>query len=386
MEILKCKICDKEKYVNEFAWKSSYICKMCRYYIVHKDLILLNNWNKDEYDLILDKILLNRITTLDEILPFLNNKNIYDLVDLLSTTLKIGGNHSLRIKLTCNNCGKYVIRSMNFLYKGNIYCDMDCRNEYKKNNAKIGKDNPSYKKIKVNCSNCGIEIEIIPYDYKKVNSFGDSNNFCSQNCYWEFRKKYYVGEKSGMYNFQPTQKQRNTRRKIAVNLYTKGIFANKITKPHEAINNILSKNNIDYVNEKNYKYYSADIYLNEYDLIIEIMGDYFHTNPIKYLDINNLNSMQLKNLRKDKSKRSYIRKYYNINILYLWEQDINNNINLCEQLINLYIKDKNNLSDYNSFNYHLLNNKINLNDKIVLPFFMKAIKIKQTKQTKIRNE
>lgn len=38
--------------------------------------------------------------------------------------------------------------------------------------------------------------------------------------------------------------------------------------------------NIKYINEKTFKYYSVDNYLVDYNLIIEIMGDYFHANPI----------------------------------------------------------------------------------------------------------
>lgn len=81
------------------------------------------------------------------------------------------------------------------------------------------------------------------------------------------------------------------------------------------------------------------------------MGDYFHGNPKKYMQ-DNLNSMQLKDRKRDKSKHTYIKRYYNIEILYLWEDDINNNIQLCQNLILKYINNKGILEKYNSYEYN----------------------------------
>ncbi|MDO4975540.1 MAG: hypothetical protein Q4E61_04425, partial [Alphaproteobacteria bacterium] len=63
---------------------------------------------------------------------------------------------------------------------------------------------------------------------------------------------------------------------------------------------------------------------------------------------------------------------YNISILYLWEYDINNNINLCKSLIKRYINDDK-LENYNSFNWTLKNNLLTLNENIIYPYFEQNI-------------
>ena len=80
--------------------------------------------------------------------------------------------------------------------------------------------------------------------------------------------------------------------------------------------------------------------------------------------------IQLKDTVRDKRKNTYIKKYYNINILYLWESDILNNQQLCKSLILYYIKNNGLLSDYNSFNYSLIDNKVTLKSNIINPYFM----------------
>ena len=120
-------------------------------------------------------------------------------------------------------------------------------------------------------------------------------------------------------------------------------------------------------NEYPVKYHSIDIFLIEYNLMIEIMGDYWHATPLKY-NINNLTKQQKKSIKQDKSKHTYVKKYENIEILYLWETDINKNIDLCWSLIDKYINNNGVLDNYHSFNYHLEdNNDLKLNDTLITP-------------------
>lgn len=80
--------------------------------------------------------------------------------------------------------------------------------------------------------------------------------------------------------------------------------------------------------------------------------------------------MQKKDIIRDKRKKTYIKKYYNIDILYLWEQDIKSSPILCESLIHMYINNNGILPDYNSYNYSLINNKVTLNKNIQNPYFI----------------
>lgn len=124
--------------------------------------------------------------------------------------------------------------------------------------------------------------------------------------------------------------------------------------------------NVGYINEQSYKYYCVDNYLFESNLIIEVMGDFWHSNPLKYID--NINSIQQKRIPKDKAKHTYIKNNYNVEILYLWEDDIYNRPYLCERLIKQYIKSKGILPNYHSFNYHIKHNKLESNENIILPY------------------
>lgn len=137
------------------------------------------------------------------------------------------------------------------------------------------------------------------------------------------------------------------------------------TKPQIKINQILDNMNIAYRNEESFKYYSADNYLDDYNLVIEVMGDYWHGSPLKY-DMNNINKVQRKAIGRDKSKHTYILKYYQIPILYLWEHDINNNEELCRQLIAKFIQEPYGMKSYNSFNYHMQDSNLVMNDNIII--------------------
>lgn len=232
-----------------------------------------------------------------------------------------------------------------------------------------GKSNPRYvKKIHVKCDYCGKELIKNPSLSKNKNKNGESHNFCCYQCYWNFRSMYYVGDK--LYNTGKKMSEDfcNKVRNATLLQYEIGVL-DRQTQPQKTVNNILVKNKISYINEKTFKYYSVDNYLVDFNLIIEVMGDYFHANPLVYSCYDTLNDMQIKDVIRDKRKNTYFKKYYKINILYLWESDLKKNVDKCEQLILDYIKRKGELSNYNSFNFHLRDNKLQLNNKIINPYF-----------------
>ena len=139
------------------------------------------------------------------------------------------------------------------------------------------------------------------------------------------------------------------------------------SKPQMILNNLLDTMNIAYEREYPLKYYSIDNYLKENNLMIEVQGDYWHSNPLKYN--KSLNEIQARGIKKDKAKHTYVKKYFNIEILYLWENDIIKNLDICKQLIQLYINSNGNLSNYHSFNYYLdAANKLCLKDDIIIPY------------------
>ena len=66
-------------------------------------------------------------------------------------------------------------------------------------------------------------------------------------------------------------------------------------------------------------------------MIIECQGDYYHGNPL-YYDNEDLNEMQKVARLKDSIKKEYYDSL-NYNSLFLWETDINNDLNDIENII-----------------------------------------------------
>lgn len=283
--------------------------------------------------------------------------------------------------VVCDYCGKEFQKQKGKIKGKHHFCDTKCRDNYFiKNNP-----NPPKEKINVYCEYCNGEIKV--FESKAKNN---KWHFCSRECYSKFRSESLRGDKVGNYNSiilpcyncgtdmkVPLNKRKSNKYVFcSFECYQNKrieITDNKTTKTsiHLKINKLLNANNISYINEKPYSKYSVDIFLKEHSLYIEIMGDYWHSNPNKYRSFKNLNKTQLFNHYNDNKKYTSIVRNGKRNILYLWETDINNNIELCEQLIYLFIQNKGSLLDYQSFNYKLDENKnIQLKPKLLLPYFL----------------
>lgn len=227
-------------------------------------------------------------------------------------------------------------------------CSVNCQKEWQK--LQIGEKNPRYTRQKAICEYCGKEIVV-----KKYKTENGQHLFCSTQC----RRNWY----SRVWSQQDDWKEESRIR--AAKILESGAIGTD-TKPQRIINEMLDEMTIKYVNEKSYKYFSVDNYLIEHNLIIEVMGDFWHCNPLKYID--NFHIIQKKRIPKDKAKHTYMRNNHNIEILYLWEDDIYNHPYLCRRLIREYIKSGGKLQNYHSFNYHIKNNKLLLNGSIILPY------------------
>lgn len=273
-----------------------------------------------------------------------------------------------RVMRKCEYCGKEIDDYVNvYLKTKNAYCSLECYWKDKPNKIEHGENNPCYNRIKTVCTNCGKPINVIPTNYNKVNSFGDNHNFCSHQCYWEYRSKYYINEKSVMYNHEFSEEQRQHSREILLNKLKSSDRLE--TGIQLKINSILEDMNVEYEREKIFDYYAVDNYLPICNGIIEVMGDYWHASPLRYNEDKYLmNEMQQKQLHRDKIKYSYIMNQYNIPILYLWEADINNNPTLCSKLIDQYINNGKKLKNYHSFNWNLVNNTLCVREDIIIPY------------------
>lgn len=299
------------------------------------------------------------------------------LDDMINITEKIQiGNKNLCIRLLCDNCEKpFTIKRHMYKRNEHHYCSHECYAMHKSIVVGKGKNNSQYNRIKTVCTNCGKEIEVIPYDMKKTNMFGDNNNFCSQECYWEYRGKYYINEKSPKYGIHLSQEQKIKMKEGLFNSYKNG--NNRLNnKIQQSVNSMLDKNGIKYEREYFIKYYSIDLYLPDYNLMIEVMGDYWHGSPLKYnTEKYQLNDTQLNDIIRDKRKHTYVKKYKGIEILYLWEADIKEHPEMCESLILEYINKKGHLANYHSFNWEQDGNILTLKNRIIHPYQSQNISV-----------
>jgi len=267
----------------------------------------------------------------------------------------------------CENNLKYGKRFCSRICQGkwqSLYLRGEKANNYKKD--------ISIEQRKRNCDYCGEEY------FPKLYNLNAKNGFCSKKCSNEWFAKVWSQTEENK------EAARSRAGKILENM------AKTQTAPHLSIIKILDELNIDYQSEKNFNYFAIDIYLPNYNLAIEIMGGYWHGDIRKYKEINYNN--QVNRIRLDKSKHTYIKQNFNINILYLWEEDILKNIHMCKKLILEYIKNNGILKNYHSINY-IYSNKLQLTNNILTPYmewnfedFSKIIKIEYKNRTSYKQE
>lgn len=103
------------------------------------------------------------------------------------------------IERTCAQCGiTYTAHRSQHERYGSKFCCKACYAAWQKDNPPAhlppapvyGKDNHAWRKVVVNCDNCGREIERTPYRLQKLN-----HHFCNAKCMGEWRSNNIVGEK-----------------------------------------------------------------------------------------------------------------------------------------------------------------------------------------------
>ena len=254
-----------------------------------------------------------------------------------------------RVIRFCNRCGLMYEVTRYQYDRGNKFCSKHCVDSYKKENPMPKLENPRFTQVLIKCDTCG------EMHYKKPSRIAkNDSNFCSRGCFNEW-----------LYKRSQTEEWKEARSKIAVKSLEDGNIPSSDTSIQIAITKILEDLEINYKKEKGFTYFSIDLYLLDYNIPIEIMGDYWHTNHNVYDEINYKH--QVERIFKDKAKHTYILNNHNMEVLYLWESDINNSIGICEKLILKYIEDGS-LENYHSFNYSINEGELILNDVIDEPY------------------
>lgn len=373
--IIRCRICCRFLPIKNFSYNSikenhTGICRSCEWIKKHKDRLQYKNYEPETLKMIVKYIFETEDCLLNNIQEKLKI-SIDDLIDIIQF-LKIGNKHYY-IRVGCERCGK-TFNVTPSKYKGSkfLYCCQECYWADKSDKMPKGAESQFYNRIQTKCDNCGKDIAVTPSDYEKKNKYGVSHNFCCPECYWEYRSKYYVGDKSNGKHILWTDEMRN---KMKITIAHRLLGQNRLdTKPQKIVDSILRELNIEYVREFPCEYYSIDNYLVNFDLMIEVMGDYWHANPLRFnKDKYLLTNKQLEDIHRDKLKYSYIKNHYGIEILYLWENDIIFNPELCKYLILEYVKTNGHLSNYHSFNYRYNGEKLFLKNDLIIPYQNKPL-------------
>lgn len=247
----------------------------------------------------------------------------------------------------CEMCSNKFIVSKSSKQR---FCSIECQGKWQ--STITGECNSRFYQKKVKCECCGKYFYIKQY---KVNN--GQHHFCSNIC----RQKWFADV------WSQTNECREISRNVMIGLLESGKMSNVDTKPQKIVDALLNDMNIKYEREYDITYYSVDNYLSSYNLMIEVNGDYWHSNPNKFKD--SLTEQQYRRISKDKAKHTYIKNNLGIEVLYLWENDIYRNIELCKKLIDLYTKMNGMLINYHSFNYYIDNNaKLCLKENLIIPY------------------
>lgn len=167
----------------------------------------------------------------------------------------------------CEICGSLMHVSKKSTQR---FCSIQCQKIWQ--TQQVGELNARFTQEKVKCDYCDTYFFI--KKYKLVNN---QKHFCSKEC----RQVWY----STVWSQADEWKEESRTRAV------KMLHNNKmgtLTKPQIIVNNLLDLSNIMYTNEEPFVYYSIDNYLTDYNLVIEVMGDYWHGNPLKFDKLNDL--------------------------------------------------------------------------------------------------
>lgn len=250
---------------------------------------------------------------------------------------------AIRIDCMCLYCNKeFKVKEHDIFLGRGKYCSRKCKDIHQKEVYMLD-GNPMYGKH-------------MSDDTKKIKS--DIMKTIWENT--DFREKFKNGikkfvEKNGYFpgtDSVSNEKRKNTNSNIygvdnifksklfildredkCINRYGKhsweiasdALFKKSITKPEIIVKDILDKNNIKYKRNfklfydvENLRYKIYDFLLKDKDILIEVDGDYWHSNP-NFFNIQN--ETQIKNALNDEFKNK-IAIQFNFKLFRFWENEI----------------------------------------------------------------
>ena len=251
---------------------------------------------------------------------------------------QLAEHYETRIVSNCEYCGKEIISTPSQIQK---YCSIEC-----KHIGEVGKytmeNNPNFKRIKTNCAMCDEEIYVKQHKFEK-----QQNNFCSDKCRNKHFKEIYT----------KTEDYSNKRRDLTLKALSDGKFKKVDNEIQRSVNKMLFELGIKFINEKVIFKFALDNFIEDRNLAIEVMGTFWHQD-IRFNEQIIYNS-RVNNIVKDKAKRTYLNNI-GVKVLYLWEYDIENDFELCKNMIKEFYDNNGIIDNYHSFNYK--------SDTIIIPY------------------
>lgn len=234
-----------------------------------------------------------------------------------------------RKKIICLNCGKEKT-VMN--YTTTKFCCLSCYWNFLRNHPDIKFQQVTDSKIKKECLSCKKEF--------KVHLYRKNVKFCSRSCHDNYRRDFLTCPTCGKDIKTPKYEKRKY---CSEECAFKGVDKRKSSFSKSIqlfLDNFDVKYNIEHrINLENEKYYYVDFLLDK-NVFIECYGDYWHCNPRKY-DENYFHKKIFKSAKEI---------WYNDNIrllklnqhgykeIIIWEFDWNKNSNFFEDLKNKLIE------------------------------------------------
>lgn len=250
-------------------------------------------------------------------------------------------NNAVLITKTCLLCSStFNIKESAIKYGRGKYCSRKCCDEHKKS-LMLGEKNPAYGKKQNDCVVKKRMLKTWQNPNTKENIKKSLNEFKNKNGYWpgsdpesnRKRKETYL-KKYGVDHNWKDKITRNKCEETTKKLYGKSsleLMQDALTNQKETsiefkFKELLEKHNIKYKQyfKINYKdsFKEYDFLLINFNILIEIDGDFWHANPM-YYDKENLLEIQKINLINDNLKNDLaISSGYSI--LRFWETDVKN--------------------------------------------------------------
>lgn len=224
-------------------------------------------------------------------------RRTYCSLDCLGKEKTINGTEELE----CDFCGNNFIKRKSKITDMN-FCTKKCSNNWESESSKR-------KRLHKDCLICGKTFYFIRSRENPTN--------CSIECNNIYKSRISTGDGY----------LADTIRKNALI----GLKNRKLenTKPEKIVREELEKRKIEYIEQHEmYDRFLVDFYLPEDDIVLEVYGDYWHSNPsiYGYGDcFKTPNSHQEKQIKKDRARKGYIEKCGHKFIVF-WEKDIYSNV------------------------------------------------------------